>query len=498
MTTVRVVGASGTTYEFVDKMIGQGGMKDVYFSPDKSYVVALFRDKLDAAGKDRLKAIVSTYRENIFLKEGGDYWKAFYCWPYDIVEHDGRTGVIVPVYDARYFFSVGSINGDMLGIQGKEKEGKWFASASNRAKFLAKEEKGDWQKHLRMVLHISRAVRRMHAAGLAHSDLSYKNVLVDPTDGFACIIDIDGLVVPGKFPPDVVGTPDFIAPEVLATQHLELKDPGRKLPSTATDRHALAVLVYMYLLYRHPLRGGRILDADPAKDEELGMGEKALFIENPKDTANRVKPDLLRDSDKPWGDPTAVPYTITGPLLSKLFEQAFIDGLHDPSKRPTAADWEAALLRTMDLLQPCANSTCEVKWYVFDNTTAPKCPICQTPYKGLLPVLNLYSSQGDGKFRAENYRLMVWDGQSLFKWHANRFVVAGENLKPEDRGRVGYFRLHNGNWVLVNEGLPAMRDVGRGVDVPVGGYVELTDGAQVLLSPEQGGRLMQVQLVQGA
>jgi hypothetical protein len=91
----------------------------------------------------------------------------------------------------------------------------------------------------------------------------------------------------------------------------------------------------------------------------------------------------------------------------------------------------------------------------------------------------------------------VWDGQSLFKWHANRFVVAGENLKPEDRGRVGYFRLHNGNWVLVNEGLPAMRDVGRGVDVPVGGYVELTDGAQVLLSPEQGGRLMQVQLVQG-
>ena len=497
MTTIKVSGTSGN-YEFVDTVIGQGGMKDVYFSPDKSYVVAFFRDKLDPAGRDRLKEIVGRYREGIFAREGGDYWTNFYCWPYDIVEHDGRTGVVAPVYESRYFFKVGAVNGDMLGIKGKEKEGKWFASASNRSKFLAKEEKGDWQKHLRMVLNLSRAVRRMHAAGLAHSDLSYKNVLVDPTEGFACIIDIDGLVVPGKFPPDVVGTPDFIAPEVLSTQHLPLNDPNRKLPSTATDRHALAVLIYMYLLYRHPLRGGRILDSDPGKDEELSMGAKALFVEHPTDKSNRVKSEHLRDSDKPWGDPAKVPYTITGPLLSKLFEQAFVEGLHDPSKRPTAADWEAALLRTMDLLQPCANSSCEVKWYVFDNTTSPKCPICQTPYKGLLPVLNLYSSQGDGKFRAENYRLMVWDGQSLYKWHVNRFVVAGENLKAEDRQRVGYFQLHGGNWVLVNEALPTMKDVGRGVDVPVGGSVVLTDGAQILLSPDQGGRLLQVQLVKGA
>lgn len=38
----------------------------------------------------------------------------------------------------------------------------------------------------------------MHAAGLAHSDLSYKNVLIDPVTGSACVIDVDGLVVPGK------------------------------------------------------------------------------------------------------------------------------------------------------------------------------------------------------------------------------------------------------------------------------------------------------------
>ena len=32
----------------------------------------------------------------------------------------------------------------------------------------------------------------------------------DPKLGHACIIDVDGLVVPGKYPPDVVGTPDLL------------------------------------------------------------------------------------------------------------------------------------------------------------------------------------------------------------------------------------------------------------------------------------------------
>jgi hypothetical protein len=43
--TITLVGISGSTIEFVDNGDPmQGGMKDVYFSPDKSYVVAFFRD----------------------------------------------------------------------------------------------------------------------------------------------------------------------------------------------------------------------------------------------------------------------------------------------------------------------------------------------------------------------------------------------------------------------------------------------------------------------
>jgi serine/threonine protein kinase len=89
---------------------------------------------------------------------------------------------------------------DMLGIKGKEKEGKWFASPSNRKKFLDERELGTWLQSLKICLQIARAARRLHAAGLAHSDLSYKNVLVDPITGSACLIDLDGLVVPINLP----------------------------------------------------------------------------------------------------------------------------------------------------------------------------------------------------------------------------------------------------------------------------------------------------------
>ncbi len=76
----------------------------------------------------------------------------------------------------------------------------------------------------------------MHAAGLAHSDLSYKNVLVDPVKGNASIIDLDGLVVPGRYPPDVVGTPDFIAPEVVMSNPARTPPASRSGMSLTTPR----------------------------------------------------------------------------------------------------------------------------------------------------------------------------------------------------------------------------------------------------------------------
>jgi len=119
--------------------------------------------------------ITGTYREKIFNQEGGEYLKKLFCWPTAVVEHQGKLGVVSPFYRDCFFFQYGSRNDDMLGIKGKDKDGKWFASASNRNKFLDPRELGDWMLHLKVCLMLARAVRRMHMAGVSHSDLGYKN-----------------------------------------------------------------------------------------------------------------------------------------------------------------------------------------------------------------------------------------------------------------------------------------------------------------------------------
>lgn len=489
----------GQDVEFVDEIIGSGAIKDVYFSPDKSYVVCFYREKQDYQAKERLQMIVGKYRESIFNQIGGSYWKNLFCWPSAILEHEGKLGLIAPTYANHFFFEYGSKNNDMLNIKGKDKEGKWFAAPNLRNRFMDPRELGDWLNHIKVCLLLSRAVRRMHFAGLAHSDLSYKNVLVDPSKGMACVIDVDGLVVPGKFPPDVVGTPDFIAPEVVKTSHLVKDDPQRSLPKRETDLHALAVLIYMYLLYRHPLRGGKVHTIeDEQRDESLTMGERALFIEHPTDKSNRIKLKNVKSSELPWADTEKIPFTVAGPYLKTLFLQAFVIGLHDPSIRPSANDWETALVKTVDLIQPCHNSSCEQKWYVFDNSIKPKCPFCGTPFKGKLPVLNLYSSRKEGSFRPDNHRLMVYTNQSIFQWHVNNLLVPNEKLTEDQKKRVGYFVFHTDQWWLVNERLQDLMDVTKEpkVPVPIGEKLELKDGQKILFAKGDGGRLAVVQMVE--
>lgn len=495
--TVTSVITPGKTYQYVDNSEPmRGGVKDVYFSPDKTYVVAFYRAVQDYNAKERLRKLVTQYYDAFFNREGGDYYKQLYCWPTDMVEQDKKVGLIVPAYDKVFFFKKGAAVGE--GIKGKEKQGLWFASAKFRNRGFAlrldESELGNWLSYFQISVKIARGVKRLHAAGLAHSDLSYKNVLIDPVTKAATIIDIDGLVVPGLFPPDVIGTADFIAPEVLATKHLDIRDPMRKLPSRVTDLHALAVMIYMYLLYRHPLKGGKVNSLDTEQDDLLSMGEKALFIEHPTDTSNRPKMDQVSKWSLPWADVKKLPYTLTGPYLKTLFDQAFISGLHNPNARPNADNWEQALLKTTDLMQPCSNPACDQKWFVFDNSAAPKCPFCGTPVKGTVPVLDLYYQFQPSVWKPENHRLMVYHNQYLFQWHVNRNIVRNERLTAEQKVPVGYFTMHNSKWVLVNQTLTLLKDVTENKAVATGSMVELTDGKKLLLSSEESGRLITVTL----
>ncbi len=474
MSMLRAVLEDGQEIEYLPEVIGEGGMKTVHFTADRSSVVCFFKDPLaarDPQRRRRLQAIVGKY--NPTRNPGdGSYWKGLFCWPTGIVVKP-ELGVVAPTYPRDFFFGSGP-------YKGKEKEGLWFTSPKLR-RTLPAEEKGDWLRYLQISIRIARAVRRMHNAGLAHSDLSNRNVLVDPRTGSAVVIDIDSLVVPDLYPPDVIGTPGYIAPEVLATQELALDDPKRILPSSRTDEYALAVLIYEYLLSRHPLKGPKVNStASAEEDEQLSMGSRALWIEDPKDQSNRPKD-------------VRVPYSALGPYLSPLFEAAFVTGLHHPQSRPGAYQWEKALVKTTDLLVPCRNPSCEQRWFVFTNTVRPCCPFCNTFITGTMPILNFYrqSVKKSGHFVSEDHRLVVWENQHLYSWHAYDNVFAGVTA---DRTPLGYFTHHGGRWFLVNQNSGSISAAGSG-PVPTGGFVELREGVQILLSNHQHGRLAVVQMV---
>ncbi|MDR1037187.1 MAG: kinase [Deltaproteobacteria bacterium] len=480
----------GQTVEFIFDSPKQGSVKDVYFSPDKKYVVAFYR-KDKEVDREKLDRLVGNYRRNICEKAGGEYFRDVFRWPQRIVEHNGQTGIVVPFYDKKFFFPDGS------PLEGCEKEGYWFTSPKNFNRTVPKGERGNLKSYLQICASLSRAVKRLHANGLAHSDLSYKNCLVDPSTGSACVIDIDGLVVPGFFAPDVLGTPDFIAPEVVMTQHLDRKDPARKLPCAETDLHALAVLIYSYLFHRHPLRGSKVWDhEDEQRQEALEMGERALFIEHPTDPTNRRRVEKDEGQLLPWIDTQKLPFTVMGPHLKELFLKAFVDGLHAPRERPTADDWFEALVKTVDRLLPCANPDCPKGWFVYDGGPKPKCPYCGRAFpSGQVPFMDFSSSRDGRNFRSDNHRLVVYNDLVLSPWHVRHNVLPDEKLAGDQLKPQGYFSLFKGKWFLTNLELPVITDEGTGMNYAPKEALLLYHGQTLRLSNDSNGRKAYVSVV---
>lgn len=487
---VRLRATDGTLVEFINENDSYVAMQNVYLSPDKSYVVGFFNNHYDINADIRLKELVNNYQDRIFNQPDGNYWRNLFCWPTKIVIWDDKIGVVTPTIPSNFIFNSGRFKNTI-------KEGKWFASAKLCNKFLSSVQKGTLYNKLFICNKIADAVGKLHSYDIAHADLSYKNVLADPESGSAMIIGYDCFILLGINPPEILETPDFIAPEVLQTLTLKFGDPNKKLTSLVTNRHALAVLIYMFLLRRHPLRGGRILDEDAAKDEELSMGEKALFVEHPTDKSNRPDVAMMTPAELPQGDVTKRPYTNCGPYLTEMFNRAFIYGLHEPSKRPLAEEWSNAIIKTIDLLLPCQNPDCEEKWFVFDNSTKPKCPFCGAEYRGDIPILNFYYSPIKGKFLPDNLRLMVYEGQSICSRHISSLIKVQGGNTVNDYESMGYFDIKNGQWVLVNSKLTDMWDVSEQPyrQIKIGESVEITDGQKILLSKEEGGRLIVVQLI---
>ena len=458
--TVTVRLADGKVAHYVEaKDPPCGAMKRVYFTQDRRQAVKLFY-RSDAEQVQRLRLVVERYNVTIPTLAGGmggsvrsaAYFRRCFSWPTAVIT-EPSVGVVVPLYPARFFFASGP-------FEGKEKDARWF-TRNRPMLLLPKRERGELIDRLGVCASLARSTRKLHQAGLAHSDLSASNVLVDFRSGTALVSDVESLTVPGIVPAEVLGTQGYVAPEVLQTIHLPQYDPGKRLPGVHADEHSLAVLIYELLFVRHPLRGPKIHSTQSVEEDELlSMGKNALFIEDACDPSNAV-PGIR------------VPYTAYGPQLATCFYRAFVEGLHDPPRRPSAWEWERALVALSDYLYPCPNPDCEGKWLLLDEATlkALRCPSCGYLMNESVPRLEIVRRDRNG-FELPLLQLAMYDGMGIYDWHL-AFIYPGEEAEHMRRAHIRHIA---GGWCLYPQGLRCCSRQTQGPAVTWPTNVDLTDG----------------------
>ena len=145
----------------------------------------------------------------------------------------------------------------------------------------------------------------------------------------------------------VLGTPDFMAPELVRME---------ALPSRQTDLFSLAVLLFYMFCNSHPLVGKRILAIRswdyPARKKMFGL--EPLFIFDPDDDSNAAV-DRSLDPYGEAGDNALHTWPLYPQFLRDLFTKAFTAGLRDADHgRVTEGEWKLALGKLQDsLLRSC-------------------------------------------------------------------------------------------------------------------------------------------------
>ncbi len=438
---MQVTFSDGTNGLYEDTPLAAGAEGAIFHSTDKRSVVKLY--PLDP-GKDaeRIERIDKLIKEFNPVRNSSNprtldpYWAEFFTWP--------EKRVAQPKVGFSMSFAAGL----------KALEHYILPKSYSR---LQPEERGWFLGRMAVALKLATAANRMSSMGLSYPDFSSKNILVDPFKGRMVLIDCDSLTVPGQLSPTVEGTTWYRAPEIVKRSILT--------PSVKTDRHALAVILYQWLLLWHPLRGDRVLADDPERDDQLCFGQEALYIEHPTNRSNQAHKQKFTSD-------------LLGVELKELFKIAFVDGLHQPDNRPQPYEWQEAFYHTYDHIIPCSSNYCDWRFFVVINTpsilaTHPlglRCTRCGEPVANpqTLPFIYLHKHTGTknpddyATNKANAHYIIGWPERPLHKWHIRIDAIGvyrDATITPDPK-RYAIFKYDENTqqWYLKNEGLlPKLR-----------------------------------------
>ena len=311
-------------------------------------------------------------------------------------------------------------------------------------------------------LELANSFLGLHAMGYCYRDISFGNVFFEPNTGEILICDNDNVAVDGATEGGILGTPRFMAPEIVR---------GEARPSMQTDLYSLAVLLFYMLMVHHPLEGKRessikCLDL-PAMNKLYGTDP--LFIFDPQDDSNHPVEGFHDNALAFW--------PLYPVFIRELFTEAFTEGLHDPQERIRESEWRAAMARMRDAIIYCPKCGSE-NFYSAEKLKATgnpgMCWACNTTL--VLPP----------RIRIDDAIVMLnWDTK-LYPHHVDNDrlydfskPIAEVNQHPTDPSIWGLRNLSEEKWVITT-------DDGAILDVEPGRNVRLAVGTKVNFGKKEG------------
>ena len=201
----------------VMKLIGQGGQGHVFLLEHPNRGKKALKWYLpEQSTEQQYNAILAAIRAGKPMTDDGTQ----FIWPQDIIEIDGRFGYVMDLIPSRF---VGY--GDML------RDRSLAPTLAMRCKISRR---------------LVRAYQQLHLSGYCYRDISDNNFLFDPKSGDIVICDNDNVGVEGIDSSQVLGTLEYMSPEVST---------GKCQPGVNSDLYSLAVLLFKFFCWHHPYHG---------------------------------------------------------------------------------------------------------------------------------------------------------------------------------------------------------------------------------------------------
>ena len=317
---------------------------------------------------------------------------------------------------------------------------------------------------------IAKAFGEIADRNLSYCDISGNNIFVKlsakgPT---VKMIDIDNLYIAGKGSSSVLGTPRYIAPEVVR---------GDNTPDVLSDNYSLAVLLFELLRVGHPYISDAVQEGTPEDEERAYSGEGEYVTD---ENSTNMLPESAVFTEK----------------LSDLFFRCFVDGKKNRMARPTPREFEFALMEASNKIIRCP--TCGAWHYARKDTETKKflCPWCENeskPHAWLNFYDYLYS--GDNVWDASkristkainSYILRDNDYNNVKNYYtinigsSNDGLIASEDYVSVPRNKDGKYFVYNSK---SKKGIWLLKKDGRRVRV-VSDPIQLEDGDEIFFLKE--------------